>query len=530
MDAVEAVRPLLPIWVGVAPALLWPPAALVIAVGTAGLAWRAAIGPFRALPASSSWVERAQASQPARLALGFTAWLPMGVIGVLALRVGGPLSTVPRIGLAVAAAAVAYLGTLWVRARSRRELGLSPARPPDCAADDLVSAVLMLPHLILALSIAPWIRAPFDGIDALLVGATALLFACIAGGGALSVLGWLGRLHPAPAKLLRAVREAAASLGVPEPRVEVVDWNIANAFAFPLAGRIAFTRPCVDRLTEAELAAIAGHELGHLGEPLAVRVARAGVVFALLPLAGVIAVLEHAGPGGAIALLAFVIALLLLFRGVAAQMERRADRVAHAGEYTRGSYARALERLYELNLMPAVAAGRPIHPHLYDRMLAAGVEPEYPRPDPPSARRLRAALVVSIAWLVTTATVLAGVPILWRAAAVHHEGASNLVIALEPGSDALLRRALLEEYRGREAGALAFARAAAALAPDRHEPRALVAMALGRGGRCDEAAEQLAQALPRAPSDDDPWIHSARASVEACIAPAPRIRSARSPA
>jgi predicted Zn-dependent protease len=327
------------------------------------------------------------------------------------------------------------------------------------------------------------------------------------------------------------VREAATALGVAEPAVEVVQWSSANAFAFPWAERLVFSERCVEALADEELSAIATHELGHLSEPFAVRVARAAGLFALLPLVAVVAVLESAGLPGAVALLGSVVTLLLLFRVLAARMERRADQVAAHAERSPGSYARALERLHQTNLLPAVAIGKPVHSHLYDRMLAAGVEPDYPRPDPPSAGRLRAALAVSLSWLVVTATVLAGLPILWRVAAIEHEGASNLVIALEPGSEALLRRALLEEYRGRDDGALAFARAAAALSPERHEALTLVAMALGRGGHCAEAAEQLARAIPRAPAgSEDPWLMSARASVEACEAPAPRISPVRSPA
>jgi hypothetical protein len=38
-------------------------------------------------------------------------------------------------------------------------------------------------------------------------------------------------------------------------------------------------------------------------------------------------------------------------------------------------------RLYEDGLLPAVTAkNRTTHPHLYDRMLAAGVTPDIPRP------------------------------------------------------------------------------------------------------------------------------------------------------
>jgi hypothetical protein len=66
-------------------------------------------------------------------------------------------------------------------------------------------------------------------------------------------------------------------------------------------------------------------------------------------------------------------------------MEERADKAGKAHEGEPGVYARALEKLYRSNLMPAVMRQkRAVHPHLYDRMLEAGVTPEFPRPKPPS--------------------------------------------------------------------------------------------------------------------------------------------------
>jgi len=47
-------------------------------------------------------------------------------------------------------------------------------------------------------------------------------------------------------------------------------------------------------------------------------------------------------------------------------------------------YAPALEKLYRENQLPAVNINdRQTHPHLYDRMLAAGITPNYPRPGRP---------------------------------------------------------------------------------------------------------------------------------------------------
>ena len=84
-------------------------------------------------------------------------------------------------------------------------------------------------------------------------------------------------------------------------------------------------------------------------------------------------------------LLAITMIVPRLFRKFSRSMERRADKAATANEGDAGTYARALAQLYQDNLVPAVGA-RPTHPHLYDRMLAAGVAPDFPRPAP--ARRM----------------------------------------------------------------------------------------------------------------------------------------------
>jgi hypothetical protein len=83
--------------------------------------------------------------------------------------------------------------------------------------------------------------------------------------------------------------------------------------------------------------------------------------------------------------------------GLARRLETRADAHAHHVESgapgaARGVYARALSRLGEVNLIPAVGWAAGTHPHLYDRLLAAGQEPDFPRPPPPSRARMWIAL------------------------------------------------------------------------------------------------------------------------------------------
>jgi Zn-dependent protease with chaperone function len=69
---------------------------------------------------------------------------------------------------------------------------------------------------------------------------------------------------------------------------------------------------------------------------------------------------------------------------VSRRMETRADKIAVENQADAAVYARALERLYQTNQMPAVMPKRSskIHPDLYDRMIAAGVTPDYPKPAP----------------------------------------------------------------------------------------------------------------------------------------------------
>jgi len=64
-----------------------------------------------------------------------------------------------------------------------------------------------------------------------------------------------------------------------------------------------------------------------------------------------------------------------------------------------GVYARALARLYEANFAPAVMPRKHSHPHLYDRLVSAGVQPDYPRPEPPTPYSIMA-LSFGFSWVL----------------------------------------------------------------------------------------------------------------------------------
>jgi hypothetical protein len=76
--------------------------------------------------------------------------------------------------------------------------------------------------------------------------------------------------------------------------------------------------------------------------------------------------------------------MLRFVKWLSQRMEKRADELALKEQINEGVYARALEKLYRENLSPAVNVNnRQTHPHLYDRMIAAGITPDFPRPARP---------------------------------------------------------------------------------------------------------------------------------------------------
>lgn len=129
-------------------------------------------------------------------------------------------------------------------------------------------------------------------------------------------------------------------------------------------------------------------------------------VAAGIPLAG------SYGPTAALAPLVLLLAAVMALRRIGRRMEERADRLARVQEGDSAVvYARALEKIYAANLIPVVLRGkRHVHPHLYDRLVAAGVPPAYPRPAPPPRVLLGAMptlfLVMVCAWQAFSAPIL----------------------------------------------------------------------------------------------------------------------------
>ena len=145
-----------------------------------------------------------------------------------------------------------------------------------------------------------------------------------------------------------------------------------------------FTEPILEVLDDAELTAVSVHELAHLDESWPVKVSRAYVPFLLIGMAALFPLMGSFGLIVALVAPALMCAGIVVSQRVARNMEIRSDRHAHAHEGDAGTYARALEKIHEANLIPAVLKGKKsVHPHLYDRMIAAGILPDYDRPAAP---------------------------------------------------------------------------------------------------------------------------------------------------
>ncbi|MBI4952239.1 MAG: M48 family metalloprotease, partial [Myxococcales bacterium] len=355
------------------------------------------------------------------------------------------------------------------RAAATRALLLSPL-----AAAPLVG--LALPAR-LAPGTVPW---------AVLGAAVCAFFAV--GGGVLFGRA-LGLLRPAGARLRGAVA-APARPGGRAVRLYEAPLLQANAFALPLLRTVIVTRPALDALDDDELAATCRHELEHLDEPRAVALARFGIAWGVgLALASVRQVHAAAGLAGLGGTLLVLVALGALHTRLGRAMEARADR----GGHDHGpAYARALEKLYAWNLVPAVLPRKMLHGHLYDRLLAAGVTPGYPRPAPPVRARGPLLLVVAVALGAVVALFVL------REAATRpgeeSEATALRALALRGDHHALGALAYVRLAAGAAEDALTLLRAAEELAPEEPFYPLTQARILAAADACEPARDLAARA------------------------------------
>ncbi len=389
--------PEIPLWVGLGQVALYGAWSFLFSLVGMLVVMRAVLGKPGAVPAAEHWTETARRLWPARRAAGF---------GVFFLPFFAGIATMSARERAVAPAFVlvvsAFLAAIAGARLGNRRLGRAVSSPVSAdwkyRSAGFLSMSLVMYLLVYAAVLFSWTMPDaFDWQGGLWLGLFAALTYTATRGIGLRLGLLLGVVRRAPPELVARVDALAAKIGHPPVPVYVIRTPMLNAFALPKMPAVAVTDALLAHMTPTEVDLICAHELGHITEAASVKNVRAALVWLVfVVMAGifVMRVLKVDALAQVGVIFAIVYAKLLLAGKFLRNQEARADAVAHGHQEEEGLYARALETLYRLNGIPAVLAGRgKTHPHLYDRMLAAGVTPEYPRPAPPGGRRGAVAVV-----------------------------------------------------------------------------------------------------------------------------------------
>jgi Zn-dependent protease with chaperone function len=354
----------------------------------------------------SHWTERARLAWPGRR-LGRVSFVVVGLCLLIAYFYNFSFAEFfPRTMTRALVVIAAYVGATQSAIGWRRRFNPADGRTPRAnRAAWLFNLSIVGPLMLLAFI---GIGSIGDEWNAQTVGVmlgSALAFGLYFGWGWVRIMRCCGIIRPASAQLCAIVSYVAGLLDVRPKAVHQVALPMANAFAFFSTKSIGVSDAAISVLNDDELTMVCAHELAHLSEPRRVVLARLSIGFVL---GSVVAIYESVipaikvnGPEVAVLLYAggtvFLIVSMGLFVRMARQMEARADAIARGFETTPGTYARALEKIYAANLVPVVLGTKRVtHPDLYDRMIVAGVYPDYPRPQAPSKRPLYFGFLVMV--------------------------------------------------------------------------------------------------------------------------------------
>jgi Zn-dependent protease with chaperone function len=217
----------------------------------------------------------------------------------------------------------------------------------------------------------------------------------------------LGFLLPPPERLQKIAVETAGKMNVPFKQLWLLRTSLAQAFAMPGSRVLLFSERLLELLSDDEVATICAHELAHLTEARSAYLRRYIIWLLFLPWVLLKPMLHAFGVAGFLLLLGNTVLVAFLSRTISRPLEARAGSMAKSNEPDPGTYARALLWLHEDSLVPAVlATERATHPHLYDRLLAAGVTPDFPRPAPAAAIAWHGTLFSAALGLLATLMVM----------------------------------------------------------------------------------------------------------------------------
>lgn len=303
--------------------------------------------------------------------------IPLLVDSLRAVWIGTPAG--PWGILAVAAGAGALLGNY----AFDREV-FPEQRFKDWVRQATALSLLMLGTWV-ALIGAAVLMPPAPGLRmALVVGGYLAFHFALQFGLVLRYLRWVGFSHPAGNRLRQIVQEVTSQAGTRVRATWEMDGSLAQAYAFTTTQELMFSRRLLEICSDEEVKAICAHEVAHLGESPAVLAGRLAGSLSLFPLIFFAPLFHWLGLIGFLLPFVVSVGLIRFSRWLSRRMETRADHLALGQQTSDGVYAQALEKIYRANHLPAVSLNkRQTHPDLYDRMVAAGVTPEYPRPGRP---------------------------------------------------------------------------------------------------------------------------------------------------
>lgn len=343
------------------------------------------------------WTERARKLMPARVAARQYEWaIPIGM--ALVSRFYWP-------DVSMAWALIGgFIGCVLGAIPLMRAIvpGLTFRQWTDAYTQHITIRMIEWGTLLAAIVCMP----PTWGLPALAIAATFVVVRVALGFGAmLRILRLVGNLHPASPRLTEIVTACSAQAGVPVRASWEARDTQANAMAAIASKELIFTTRLLEVASDDELRAITRHELAHLAESRAVLWRRIAGDLAIMPLIFLRPAISNFGPPGLVAIMAAVFLILALRSRMSQTLEKHADQQAIVPEESLGIYARALETLYRTNQMPVVMKGTGLlnHPDLYDRMVAAGATPDYPRPKSPR----------SISWVAMPVVVSVTAAAMW---------------------------------------------------------------------------------------------------------------------
>jgi len=234
--------------------------------------------------------------------------------------------------------------------------------------------------------------------------ATAVVIAWFSIYGLNIIGGWLLPLRicgfvrtPTP-RITSIVDTVARRMGVTRPvKIVLVKGIFPYAAALPSASTLLYSTGILELMTDEELDAITAHEIMHLNESASQKSMRYVPALVLIP--AFVLVADRYFDHFLYVLLGYVLFLIAfgrVMRRISRKLEQRADAGAALQELDKGVYARALEKLYRRNLVPATIPKRyQTHPDLYDRLVNAGTTPSYPRPALPPREQFIFSVIIN---------------------------------------------------------------------------------------------------------------------------------------